>query len=103
MMQDLRSNAKEIIIKINVDELSPTQVRLLKSVTSLMTNVLAAEDESEYFEMSAQLMKKVAETIKHSDFATKNKQMEYGDQAVEFAVDFINESLDQNSVQNIDN
>ncbi len=102
-MQDLRSNGKELLIKFNVEELTPTQVRLLKSVTSLLTNVLSSDDESEYFDMSAELMKKVAETIKHADFANQNKKMAYGDQAVEFAIDFLNESLDQTKIQNMDN
>lgn len=102
-MQDLRANSKEILLKINAEELTPTQVRLIKSVTSLLSQVLTADEESEYFEMSADLMKKVAETIKHSDFADKNKGMSYGTQAVEFAIDFINESLDQNKLNNIDN
>jgi hypothetical protein len=102
-MQDLRANSKEILLKINAEELTPTQVRLLKSVTSLLSQVLTAEDETEYFDMSADLMKKVAETIKHADFAEKNKSMAYGTQAVEFAIDFINETLDQNKLHNIDN
>ncbi len=68
-----------------------------------MTQVLTSDEESEYFDMSAELMRKVAETIKHSDFANKNKDMSYGTQAVEFAVDFLNESLDQNKIHNIDN
>ncbi|MBA2403765.1 MAG: hypothetical protein H0V66_03260 [Bdellovibrionales bacterium] len=102
-MQDLRSSNKELLLKINIEELTPTQVRLLKTVTSLLTNVMASDEESEYFEMSAELMRKVAETIKHADFANQNKDMDYGNQAVEFAVDFLNESMDQNSVRNIDN
>jgi hypothetical protein len=102
-MQDVRPANKELVLKFNTEELTPTQLRLLKSVTSLLTNVLSADEESEFFDMSAELMKKVAETIKHSDFATQNKQMEYGDQAVEFAVDFINESLNMNKLHNIDN
>ena len=102
-MQDLGTNNKELIIKINVEELTPTQVRLLKSVTSLLTHVMSSDEESEYFEMSSELMKKVAETIKHADFANKNKEMAYGDQAVEFAIDFLNDSMDCKKIHNIDN
>ncbi len=101
-MQDLKKE-KELVIKLNIEAFTPTQVRLLKSVASLMTQVLSAEDESEYFEMSADLMKKTAETIKHADFANQNREMSYGDQAVEFAVDFLNESMDNNKIHNIDN
>lgn len=101
-MQDLR-NEKELLIKINTEELTPTQVRLLKNINALMTHVLSADEESEYFEMSAELMRKTAEIIKHADFANKNKDMAYGDQAVEFAVDFLNESMNGSGINNIDN
>lgn len=102
-MQNQKTNHKELLIKINTEELTPTQVRLVKSVTSLLTNVLASDEESEFFDMSAELMRKVAETIKHADFANKNRDMEYGEQAVEFAIDFLNESLENNRITNIDN
>lgn len=102
-MQGLSQKAKELVIKLNVEELSSTQVRLIKSLNSLITHVLTAEDESEYFEMSSEFLRKAAELIKHSDYANANKDMNYGDQAVEFAVDFLNESLDQNKIQNLDN
>lgn len=101
-MQDLRKD-KELVIKLNIEDLTPTQVRLLKSVTSLISQVLSADDESEYFEVSAELMRKTAETIKHAEFANQNKSMAYGDQAVEFAIDFLNESMDQNKIHNLDN
>jgi hypothetical protein len=48
-------------------------------------------------------MRKTAEIIKHSDFANKNKDMAYGDQAVEFSVDFLNDSMNGNGINNIDN
>ena len=102
-MQDVKPENKELHLKINVEELTPTQIRLIKSITSLMTQVVTSDEESEYFEMSAELMKKVAETIKHAHFSEQNKKMSYGTQAVEFAVDFLNESLDQNKVHNFDN
>ena len=101
-MQDLRAN-KEIVLKINIDAMTPTQVRLLKNVTSLLTSVLSSDEEGEYFEMSSELLRKTAELIKHSDYATMNKDMSYGDQAVEFAIDFLNEILDEQKNHNLDN
>jgi hypothetical protein len=76
---------------------------LVKSIHALMANVLSAEEEGEYFETSSELMKKTAELIKHANFALTNKNMSYGDQAVEFSVDTLNESLDENKIQNLDN
>lgn len=101
-MQDVRTN-KELLIRINVEEMTPTQIRLIKNVTSLLTSVLSSDEESEYFELSSELLRKAAELIKHSDFANLNSDMSYGDQAVEFAIDFINESLELNKMHNIDN
>lgn len=104
-MQNLGKTEKELLLKINTEELTPTQVRLIKSVNSLIAHVLTAEDETEYFEVSAELMRKTAEVIKHSSFAntTANAKIAYGDQAIEFAVDFLNETMDTSRIGNIDN
>ena len=101
-MHDLNKE-KELLIKINVEELSPTQVRLIKSMNALISHVLTADEEGEYFDCSAELMRKTAEIIKHAQFPLQGKQMAYGEQAVEFAVDFLNESIDQKNLGNIDN
>lgn len=100
-MQGLNKD-KDLLIKIDTQELTPTQVRLLKSINSLMTHVLSAEEESEYFETSAELLRKTADLIKHAQFAQMNKEISYGEQAVEFAVDFLNEAIRSNG-QGIDN
>ena len=102
-MQNLKQKNNELLITLNVEELTPTQVRLIKSVNSLMAHVLIAEEESEYFEASAELLKKAAELIKHSGFAVDNKGMNYGDQSVEFAVDTLNDSMADSPIHNMDN
>jgi uncharacterized protein YaaN involved in tellurite resistance len=102
-MHSLSHKEKELLMKIDTEGLSTTQVRLIKTIHSLMANVLASDEESEYFETSAELMKKAAELIKHANFSTQNTAMSYGDQAVEFAVDTLNELMDENKMMNIDN
>lgn len=102
-MQSLSKKEMELILKMDTETMSPTQIRLVKSIHALLANVLSSEEEGEYFETSAELMKKTAELIKHSSFATSHKNMSYGEQAVEFAVDTLNESLDENKIQNLDN
>lgn len=100
-MHTLGQKEKQIMMKLDTEGLTPVQVRILKSLHSLMANVLTAEDEAEYFETSAELLKKTADLIKHSQFALQNKNMDYGDQAVEFAVDTLNENVeDSNSFDN---
>lgn len=95
-MQSLSKKEMELVLKMDTQGMSPAQVRLVKSIHSLLAHVLSSEEESEYFETSAELMKKTAELIKHSAFAVTNTNMSYGDQAVEFAVDTLNESLEEN-------
>lgn len=102
-MQDLNKKESELLIKLNVEEMSAVQVRLVKSINSLMAHILTAEDEAEYFDASANFMKKAAEIIKQADFVKNNPGMQYAEQAVEFAVDFLAESIDENKVGSIDN
>lgn len=102
-MQSLSRKEKELLLKMDTEGLTSTQVRLVKSVHALLAHVLASDEEGEYFDASAELLRKTAELIKHANFATENKRMAYGTQAVEFAVDFLNDSLDENKIQNIDN
>ncbi len=102
-MSNLNQKNKEVTIQFDTEDMTQTQVRITKTISALVAQLLTAEDESEYFELSAELLKKAAEAIKHSHFAIQNKDMCYGDQAVEFAIDFLNESVDQNKLGNIDN
>jgi len=91
-MQGLHEN-KEVTIKLNTEDLSPAQVRLVKTMHALMAHLLTAEDESEYFNASSEFLRKATEVIQGAQFATQNTDMSYGQQAVEFAVDFLNETL----------
>lgn len=94
---------QELVIKLSTEELSANQVRLLKSINSLMTHTLTADEEGEFFEASAQLMKQVATLINQSHYPKAHKSTDYGTQAVEYAVDFINETLEEKSLHNVDN
>lgn len=102
-MQHLTKKEQELVIKLNIEEMSPRQVRLVKSITALLTSVVSSDEESEYFDSSSELFKKVAELVKHSQFAETNRNINYGEQAVEYSIDNLNESIDDNKLHNIDN
>lgn len=102
-MHQLSKKEQEILIKLNVEEMSPTQVRLIKNITSLLTSVVTAEDESEYFDTSSELFKKLAELVKHSQFAESHRNMNYGDQAVEYSLNNLSDAIETKNLQNIDN
>jgi len=101
-MKSLSGRDKELLLQISTEGLTPTQVRLIKNLHSLLNNLLSCDDEGEFFETSADLFKKNAELIKYSNFSAQHKNMSYGDQAVEFALDNLNEDLN-NKIQNLDN
>ncbi len=102
-MHHLSKPEQELLIKLNVEDLSPTQIRLLKSITSLLTNVVCADEESEFFDTSSELFKKVAELVKHAQFAEKNRKINYGEQAVEYSIENLNEAINGSGLRNIDN
>ncbi len=102
-MQHLSKKEQELVIKLNVEEMTPRQVRLVKNITSLLTNVVSADEEGEFFDSSSELFKKVAELVKHSQFAENNRKINYGEQAVEYSIDNLNEALEGNNLHNIDN
>ncbi len=55
------------------------------------------------FFASSDLLKKTAELIKASQFALDNQKMNYGEQAVEFAIDSLSEALEDDDLKNFDN
>jgi hypothetical protein len=102
-MESLAKKDKELFLKMETEGLSTTQIRLIKNIHSLLAAVVTSEEEGEYFEASAELVKKAAELIKHSNFPITHKNISYGDQAVEFAIDSVNESMNENKMNNFDN
>jgi hypothetical protein len=102
-MNRVFQNEKELLMKFNTEGLSPTQARLIKTIHSLLATVITSEEEAEYFEASAGLLKKAAELIKHSNFPLENKSMSYAEQALEFALDSLNETIEADQLSNIDN
>lgn len=102
-MHQLSKKEQELVIKLNVEEMTPRQVRLVKTITSLLTNVVSSDEEGEFFDASSELFKKVAELVKHSQFAESNRNINYGEQAVEYSIDNLNETLEGRNLHNIDN
>lgn len=102
-MQGLTHKETELTLKLNTEGMTPSQVRLIKTVHALLCNVLTTEEESEYFECSAELFQKAAEIVKHAQFAESKKDMNYGEQAVEYSLDNLSETIEGNGIQNRDN
>ncbi len=97
---------KKINIQLDTTELTPAQVRLIKSLNSMLAHVITTEDESEFFEGSAECMRICASLIKQSYFATDLKDADnipYADQAIEYSMDVLQEHITDSKVVTYDN
>lgn len=97
--------SKKVLIEVNGEELTSAQVRLLKTINTMLAHVLTTEDESEFFESSAEAMRMCASLIKQSHFAQdlKVSGIPYADQAIEYSMDLLSEHISNAKVVHYDN
>lgn len=103
-----QTSLKNSMIKIEIDgsELTPQQVRLIKSLNTMLTHVLLTENEEEYFEGSAEFMRMCAALIKQARFTEELKDQSnipYAQQALEYSVDVLQEYVTASKVVSYDN
>lgn len=99
-------DSKKLKIEIDATELTPKQIRSIKTVMTVMEHVLTTDDESEYFEGSAELLRMVASLIKQSRFTedySKGESIPYSEQALEYSVDMLQEFINDKKVVRYDN
>lgn len=97
---------QKMTLELNVTELSPSQMRLIKRINSLVTNILATDDEKDFFESSSDAMKVLAACIKSSNFSTEftaEEKTPYGKQALEYSVDLLVDELNNEVIVPLDN
>ena len=97
---------KLLNLNVDVSELNQQQVRLIKSINSLLTHIMSTDDEDEYFESSSELMRIVAMAVKKSNFSTefqKKASIPYGQQALEYCVDILSDQVYGDDVVKYDN
>jgi hypothetical protein len=97
---------KSLKLELDVSELSSDQIRLVRSIAHMLTQVLSSDFESEYFDSANDLMHMVAAAIKKSNFANELKSEDgipYAEQALEFCLDSITEKIYSNKIVNYDN
>jgi hypothetical protein len=93
-----------LTLDIHTEDLSKQQVRLVKTINTLLAHVLTTDQEDEYFESSSELLRVVATAIKKSNFSEENqKPIEYGQQALEFCVDILNDQIYEGDLIKYDN
>ncbi len=96
-------SAQELTLKIDTTELTPSQVRLVRSLNLMIQHILTTDEESEFFESSAQVMKLCASLIKQSNFSKDKKLIPYAEQALEFSMDILQDHISNSTVISYDN
>jgi hypothetical protein len=103
-----QSLAKDKMIRIEIDanELTPNQVRLIRSLNTLLAHVMITENEEEYFEGSAEFMRMCASLIKQAHFTENLKDatnIPYAQQALEYSMDVLQDYVTASKVIIYDN
>ncbi len=100
------SKKSENSLEINLEELGSEQIRLIKSLNSMLLNVLITDDESEFFDGSAEFMRLCASSVKLANFTEKLKTEDgipYADQALEYSMDILQDHINNSKVVSYDN
>ena len=103
-----QSLTKDKMIRIEIDgsELTANQIRLIKSLNTMLAHVLLTQNEEEYFEGSAEFMRMCAALIKQAHFTEKLKDannIPYAQQALEYSMDVLQEYMTASKVIVYDN
>ncbi|HLE12864.1 MAG: hypothetical protein A2504_13460 [Bdellovibrionales bacterium RIFOXYD12_FULL_39_22] len=104
-MLGLKKN-KILPIEIETQDLTPSQIRLIKSLNSMLLHVITTDEESEFFEGSAEFMRMCAALIKQARFAEHLKGVDdipYAEQALEYSMDLLQENFLKSKIINYDN
>jgi hypothetical protein len=96
-----KSPSPQLTLTYDTTELSPAQIRLIRRVHSTLADLLTTDEEGEYFEGSAELMRVCAELIRLSHFSdskVKTETIPYGEQAVEYSMECLQDQIERGPV-----
>jgi hypothetical protein len=99
----MSASTKKITLEVETEELNPQQIRLIKSINSMLTHILTTDDEEEYFDSSSELLRLVATSIKKANFCANDGKIEYSQQALEFCVDTLSDQVYEDDLIKYDN
>lgn len=104
MANSLKTKNQPLIISMDTSELSPKQCRLIKSLNAYLANVLSTDNESEFFDGSAEVMRLCASVIKCSSFVEDKKTtIPYAEQALEYSLEILHENIESKKIVQFDN
>ena len=86
---------KKGLIELDVTGLKSAHIRTIKTLHNLMVHVLTTENESEYFNHSAESIRLCASLMKQAHFIEmmREKDIPYAEQVLEFSVDILQDYM----------
>ncbi len=102
-MASTKSDKNILKIELNTEEMSPAQIRMIKSINSMLAHVITTEEEEEYFDGSSELLRMVASVIKKANFSNQDGKIEYSKQALEFCADVLSDQIYEDDLMKYDN
>jgi hypothetical protein len=100
-----KTQAKQLSFHFNTEQLAPAQIRLLQGIMDSLDEVAKSEDEGDYFQACAELMRQCAGLIQQSRFVQLKAEssIPYGTQALEYSLDILEECREKSKTLNYDN
>jgi len=95
--------SEKLNLEIDTTGMNDQQIRLIKSANSLLTHIMSAEFEDEYFDASAELFRVIANAVKTSNFNNKKSEIAYDQQVLEYCSDILADQVYQDEVIQYDN
>ena len=96
---------KEGVLEIDIKGWGEAQIRLVKSLNTLLKSVAASQNEVEFFEASAEALRACASLIKQSQFPENeglSGGIPYAEQALEYSIDTLQEYVSSSKVVRYD-
>ena len=100
---NIRRKNQVISIDIDTTGMEPAQIRLLRSLNSMISFLLKADNESDYFDASAEAITLCASIIKQAHLPNENNQIEYANQALEYSIDILGDRIHNSKIIQYDN
>jgi hypothetical protein len=93
-MQIFKHLENNLEIKVDTTELKESQIRLIKSVNTLLTQLMTTSEEGEFFENTADIMRTIATAVKNANFSkSANAGIAYAEQALEYSLDTLSDEI----------
>lgn len=102
----MTSKNKRELLTIDTTHLTEAQIRQIKTLNTLLSQVLSTMNEGEFFDGSAEVMRLCAALIKQANFPTlcaEQVNIPYAQQAIEYSVDLLQEQLGASKLITYDN